>query len=258
MSVLTSAPAVLGRGAPPAGRADRAQRNPQYDRLMHTDVAIDTLLVPTTTHGRVLVRRPPAAPVAVVVGFHGYAEDASVQLRRLAAIPGADAWLLVSIEALHRFYRGRSEEIVAGWMTRRDREAAIADNLAYVDAAVERALERAQIPKSGPLIYAGFSQGVAMAFRAAIRGRHRPAGVIAVGGDVPPDVRMDPHTRFPPTLLVRGTADDWYTTTKLEADVVAIEAHGGHTRTFVFDGGHEWTASVGATAGEFVSALLAR
>ena len=219
---------------------------------------LDTLLVPTTTHGRVLVRTPAAAAVGLVVGFHGYAEDADTQLRRLAVIPGAGAWLLASVQALHRFYRGRSEDVVAGWMTRQDRETAITDNVAYVDAAVDRVIERTTVSETIPLVYAGFSQGVAMAFRAAVNGARRTSGVIAVGGDVPPELREEQQARFPPTLLVRGTGDDWYTAAKLDADVAAIERRGGDVRALVFDGGHEWTDAVGGAAGEFLAGLLAR
>jgi predicted esterase len=217
-------------------------------------MSIDTLLVPATTHGRVLIQRPSATPAGVLVGFHGYAEDASVQLSRLTAIPGADAWLLVSVQALHRFYRGRSQDVVANWMTSQDRELAIADNVAYVD----KAMEGATADSSLPIVYAGFSQGVAMAFRAALQGRRLAAGIIAVGGDVPPEIRENPGVRFPRTLLARGTGDDWYTTAKLEADVAAIERHGGHAEAFAFDGGHEWTVAVSTAAGRFLADLLAR
>jgi predicted esterase len=218
----------------------------------------DALLVPATTHGRVLIQRPSTTPAGVLVGFHGYAEDASVQLSRLTSIPGADAWLLVSVQALHRFYRGRSQDVVAGWMTSQDRELAIADNVAYVDAAVDESVERAAAEASPLLVYAGFSQGVAMAFRAALQGRRPAAGIIAVGGDVPPEIRENPGVRFPRTLLARGTGDDWYTTAKLEADVAAIETHGGHAEAFAFDGSHEWTMTVSTAAGRFLADLLAR
>ena len=38
----------------------------------------------------------------MLVGFHGYAEDAEAQLERLRAIPESTRWLSVSIQALHR------------------------------------------------------------------------------------------------------------------------------------------------------------
>src|SRR6188508_1174465 len=89
------------------------------------------------THGRVLVRDARAAArKGLLVGFHGYMESAKTQMDRLQAIPGGTDWTLVSIQGLHRFYRGRSEEVVASWMTREDRELAMADNLRYVDAAI--------------------------------------------------------------------------------------------------------------------------
>ena len=142
-------------------------------------------------------------------------------------------------------------------MTSQDRALAIADNVAYVDAAVDESVERATAEAPPLLVYAGFSQGVAMAFRAALQGRRQAAGIIAVGGDVPPEIRENPAVRFPRTLLARGTGDDWYTMAKLEADVAAIEPHGGHVQTLVFDGGHEWTMAVSTAAGRFLADLLA-
>ncbi|MEO5897827.1 MAG: phospholipase, partial [Vicinamibacterales bacterium] len=122
------------------------------------------LLVSTSTHGRVLMR-PAVSPTALLIGFHGYMENADIQMDRLAALEGSDAWTLVSVQALSRFYKGRSQEVVASWMTRQDREVTIEDNIAYVDRVVE------QVATAGtPVVFAGFSQGVAMAFRAAVRG----------------------------------------------------------------------------------------
>jgi hypothetical protein len=54
----------------------------------------------------------------------------------LHRIPDVSHWLLVAVQALHPFYT-KSERVVASWMTREDRELAIADNLAYVAAVVE-------------------------------------------------------------------------------------------------------------------------
>src|SRR5687767_15350660 len=94
------------------------------------------LLVPAPTHGRVLVR-DAGDPEGILVGFHGYLENAAIMMARLEAIPGLERWTLVSVQGLHRFYKGRSEEVVASWMTRQDRESAISDNIAYVDNVVE-------------------------------------------------------------------------------------------------------------------------
>src|SRR6185295_6305431 len=93
--------------------------------------------VATTTHGRVLLRQSRRdSSHGTLVGFHGYMENAAIQLGRLESVPGADGWTLLSVQALHRFYRGRSQEIAASWMTREDRDEAIADNIAYVSSCV--------------------------------------------------------------------------------------------------------------------------
>jgi predicted esterase len=229
-----------------------------------------TLLIPTTTHGRVLVREAPK-PRGVLVGLHGYAEDAEVQMARLAAIPGTDDWTLVSIQGLHRFYRGRSETVVSGWMVRQDREVMIGDNVAYVDAALDglslavrlkadatttdytNSLKAGAAPSdAAPLVFCGFSQGVAMAFRAAVLGHWRATGVVGVGGDVPPELLADTGTSFPPVLLMRGTREEWYTDAKMRSDVEALTARGVAVTQVVHDGGHEWTQGVSAAVSEWV------
>lgn len=208
-------------------------------------------LIPTSTHGRILVREAAGAARGVLVGFHGYGESADIQMRRLEAMPDGSRWTLVSVQALHRFYRGRSQEVVASWMTRQDREVATADNIGYVDAA----LESVPCERSATVVYAGFSQGVAMAFRSAVRGRHPGAGVIAVGGDVPPELLQDPGLAFPPVLFARGARDEWLTSEKFRADLNALAARGGRVRGHEFDGGHEWNDAVAAAAADFLESL---
>lgn len=212
----------------------------------------DVRLIPTTVHGRILVREAGAAKSqGVLVGFHGYMESAATGMDRLEAIPGSRAWTLVSIQALNRFYAGRSREVVAGWMTREDREYAIADNLNYVDAA----LDSVPHDERTRFVYAGFSQGVAMAFRAGVLGRRPGAGIIAVGGDVPPELLGDTSTVFPPVFLAGASRDEWFTSAKMQADVAALAARGVAHTPFVYDGAHEWNAAVSEAAGAFLATL---
>ena len=113
-------------------------------------------------HGRYLVRTPTAAgPWPVLFSFHGYGEDASTNLTALQRIPNASEWLLVAVQALHPFYT-KNERVVASWMTRQDRELAIADNVRYV-AGVVGAVSHEFGLETSPIVFAGFSQGVAMA-----------------------------------------------------------------------------------------------
>ena len=202
-----------------------------------------SISIETPTHGRVLIKDAvaPNADARFLIGFHGYAQNAEDMLRELDQIPGSDAWTLVSIQALHRFYSRGNERVVASWMTRQDRELAIADNIAYVDSVVRSLLANAF---EAPVVFIGFSQGVAMAFRAGILGAHRARGVIAVGGDIPPELKMEPADRFPTILLAAGGSDTLYPPEKLDADEAFLISIGVRHDVFRYAGGHEWTEAL--------------
>jgi predicted esterase len=192
--------------------------------------------IETPTHGRYLVHVPRAGAMApLLVGFHGYAEDAERHLSLLQQIPGADAWLLVAVQALHPFYT-RDDRIVANWMTRQDRELAIADNIRYVGAVVHQV--RLDHGAGSPLVFAGFSQGGAMAYRAAAH--YDADGVIVLGADVPPDVGAGTRP-LPRVLLGRGLRDTAYTEARMREDLATLARLQVPVETCVFEGGHEWT-----------------
>ena len=207
--------------------------------------------IAAATHGRYLMEPPASGGVApVMFGFHGYGEGAEAQLDRMRAVPGADRWRLVAIQGLHRFYQRRDNQVVASWMTRQDRELAIADNLAYV-AAVMHEVTR-EFPTAPRLMLAGFSQGVAMMFRAVAAAPQRVDGVIAVGGDIPPELDTAALARIGAALVCRGERDDWYTGTKFDDDVQRLRAAGTAVRPLLFAGGHEWSDDVIRAAANFL------
>jgi predicted esterase len=211
--------------------------------------------VATTTHGRFLMARPSASDAApLLVGFHGYAEAAETQLARLRAIPSADDWVVVSIQGLHRFYQRRADEVIASWMTRQDRELAIADNLAYVSAVIEDVMRERPAPY---VVFAGFSQGVAMAFRAAAACTRPVAGAIAAGGDVPPEIDAASLARVGSALVCRGVRDEWYSTAKFDADLRRLREADVRVQQLEFEGGHEWSDEVVGAAGAFLRDLRA-
>ena len=222
---------------------------------------VQVLTVRTEVHGRVLMR-PAVDPAAVVVGFHGYAEGAADQLDRLTSMPGADAWTCVAVQGLNRFYRGRTQDTVAGWMTRQDRELAIDDNIVYVDRVLDRiARERPDsVSRGGRLLrlaHVGFSQGVAMAFRAGLHGSFKADAIVGVGGDVPPELIADPSLTFPRVLLVRGDKDDVYTAAKLNTDQSALANRSLSVQGLTLDARHEWTPEISVTIARFLDLNLA-
>ena len=209
--------------------------------------------VPARTHGRVAVREAgfDGKRSRLLLAFHGYAQRAETMIELLDGVPGLDAWTIASIQALHPFYDRRGN-VVASWMTKEDRDAAIAENVEYVDEATV-ALQRER--RADVIVCVGFSQGAAMAWRAAVLGRRRAEGVIAVGGDIPPELKDVPAENFPIALVAGGTRDEWYTDAKVAADIAMLEEKAVPFGSVRYDGGHEWTDDVGRETGKFLAAL---
>jgi predicted esterase len=214
-------------------------------------VSVHAHTIAVGTHGRYLVDSPGGS-TPLLVGFHGYAESAEAQLERLRAVPGAERWRLVSVQALHRFYQRRSEDIVASWMTRQDRELAIADNVAYVLRVIE-----AEATGASAIVLAGFSQGVAMAFRAAAASARPVAAVIAVGGDVPPELDRAALAHIPAVLICRGQTDPLYAPATFTNDVARLRDARVTVTPFEFDGGHEWAGDMLRAASTFLQERFA-
>ena len=213
---------------------------------------VEARTVATGTHGRYLLSVPPGeGRHPVLMGFHGYGESAETHLEALRSIPGAERWALCSVQALHRFYERKTGGVVAGWMTSQDRELAIADNVAYVRAVAGAVL--AEPWANGKLAFTGFSQGVAMAYRAAAFAGIEAAALVALAGDVPPDVLATGMSGFPALLIGTGDGDAWYTPARLADDRVQLEGLGLKPETLVFSGGHAWTDPFALAAGEFLA-----
>ncbi len=215
-----------------------------------TGKAARLLLVETAVHGRVLLAGATGPEAPLLAGFHGYGENAERHLEALLAIPGLGGWALASVQALHPFYN-KSGEVIGSWMTKLDREQAIEDNVGYVRRVVERLRGEHLV---GPRVaFAGFSQGAAMAWRAAARSVGRCAGVVALGGDVPPELAACDLSGIGAALIGRGTADEWYSAEKMAVDLALLRGKSVAVEQVVYTGGHEWTVEFQVAAGEFLS-----
>src|SRR5260221_11395720 len=91
------------------------------DTMEQDEPAVAVRHVAATVHGRVLVR-PPAGgtPARWLVGFHGYGQHAEAFLDMLRRVPGSEAWLLTSVQALNPFYTSPTNQVIANWMARQD------------------------------------------------------------------------------------------------------------------------------------------
>ena len=203
---------------------------------------------PVEVHGRYFVRPPRSGKGELwLVGFHGQGQTADEFLESLERIPRSPAWLVASVQGLNRHYIGRTQRIAATWMTSQDRELAIADNVGWVNSVLDGIEHEFGAPRA--IVFAGFSQGVAMAYRAGLLGRRMCAAIIAAGGDVPPELKSAVTRDWPKVLAATGSRDAWYTPARLEADLEFMRARGSDARMLVFDGGHEWAGALCDAAG---------
>lgn len=199
--------------------------------------------------GRYLVDVPEGGGrFPLLAGFHGYGQRAADELVLLNRIPGAEGWIRCSIEALHPFMNAKGEP-GASWMTRCDRDLRIAENVAYVDAVIGRVM--AELPTDGRLVLHGFSQGAAMACRAAVLGRHPVSGVMLLGGGVPPE--LDGLERMLRVQHARGDRDPFLSEEALTSDAARLCNAGMQPDVVVFAGGHRATVGYFDAAAGFLA-----
>ncbi|HEU5170976.1 MAG TPA: hypothetical protein VFU46_10580 [Gemmatimonadales bacterium] len=189
--------------------------------------------------------------------LHGYGQLAAPLARRTAALarPGA---LVVAPEALSRFYvdppsaaSHAAARVGASWMTRDDREAEIADYVAYLDrvrAEVERKCGGAPLT----IRVLGFSQAAATAFRwAALGSGDPPRTLLLWAGPLPAEISAEPareRLRSTEIVLAGGDSDPFVSRDDLDRGAAELGRLGYRVRTFTFPGEHTVTAEALAGA----------
>ncbi|MCH2176627.1 MAG: hypothetical protein MK193_12960 [Lentisphaeria bacterium] len=208
--------------------------------------------IPVQTHGRVAIDHMNIESGDIdylIVAFHGYTGNAThaLEIAKQIQLPGKVVSL--GIQGLHRFYK--NGEIAASYMTREDRESAIHDNIEYFNQVMNRATTTWNWKK---LVICGFSQGAAMAMRAAanLNCNEVPIKVITVGGDIPKDIYEKLNESYPPQLLVRGEQDKLYTEEIFEQDRKLISKHNAPIKAITLPGKHRWDNEVSKAAKKFI------
>lgn len=194
------------------------------------------------------------APPALLITTHGYGQSCRGFIKNFEALREKNV-LIVAPQGINQFYwkNGRPG---FSWMTSHMREYTIQDNIAYMGELVESLSDR--YPYDPDRIFMlGFSQGVAMAFRTAAAGHVEPRGVIACGGDLPPDVhdmlfRLDPFD----ALIVHGTEDEVVKTEKGEECLRILQEFEFPVESHFFKGGHDIPDDVVAFIGDWITARL--
>lgn len=207
---------------------------------VHDDGQLQTHRLPIEWSAYFSVQ-PPAEdhdePPGLLLAFHGYGQSSKSFIGQFEAWRDRN-WLVIAPQGPNQFYWDRGK-VGFSWMTKFMREHTIRDNLAYMARLVEAIGSGFRFDPDRVFLL-GFSQGSAMAYRLAAAGLIRHAGVIACGGDLPPDVeeRLDNLAPFP-VLVVHGKQDGSMRFDKAVEGEEALRAHGWPVDTHYFDGEHE-------------------
>lgn len=207
--------------------------------------------MPVTRSARYYTLDPIGEVREVWFVLHGYGQRAADFIQPFEAIQN-DHRLFVAPEALSRFYLKDQEHVGASWMTREDREAEIADYVAYLDAVYDQivaGLDRSLVR----VVALGFSQGGTTASRWAVLGQSAVDRLILWAGDLAHDLDLDAHhdvlCRLGLTFVV-GSEDSYITPERLVAQETLLIEHSIPYRLIPFSGGHHLKSNVLHTLAE--------
>jgi len=181
----------------------------------------------------------------VWIACHGCAQLASRFLRALEEI-ATPTRLVAAPEALNRFYLETPSTVAdvaqrrvgATWMTREDRDAEIADYVAYLDRLRDHL---AAACPGARLTALGFSQGVATVCRWVALGRARVDHLVLWSGPVPADLdlgRLAARLDGARVTLVVGEADSLVKPAEVDAGAERLRSVGIACDVVRFDGIH--------------------
>ena len=201
-------------------------------------ISVHRFVIDFSVYYSVLPPAPEHDRGITLVVLHGFGQRCDRFIAQFR--PLAEAGItVVAPQAPNAFYvKFETRTVGFTWLTRYERDQAIRDVVAYLDRLLDTLHARENMPLQ-PLYFLGFSQGVSMAYRYAVHGKHGVTGVIACGADLPPDVAERlPNARPFRVLLVHGRDDTVVPVSKCEAAEQVLRRHHVPLDRFIFSGGH--------------------
>ncbi len=177
-------------------------------------------------------------PHPLLIALHGFGQVARqfIQVFEPLAKKGI---LVAAPQGAHQFYTHlKKGQVGFSWLTRYERDQSVVDFVGYIEQFYKILKERFEVD-SQRVFMLGFSQGVSMAYRTWAHSSLPVRGVIACGGDLPPDI-VEQLDSLPPIqiLLVHGRQDEEVSPEKAKEAREHLMAHGLEPEFFDFEGGH--------------------
>lgn len=177
-------------------------------------------------------------PHPTLIVLHGFGQRADEFSKVFEKLP-SQGILVAAPQGPHQFYpQFPAREVGSSWLTRYERDQAVADFIGYMQQFVEL-LQNEHAADLTRLYVLGFSQGVSMAYRFWVHQAAPVRGIIAVSSDLPPDVAERLGSAQPTNvLLVHGREDKMVSIHKLREAETILRAHAIPVELLEFDGGH--------------------
>jgi len=174
----------------------------------------------------------------VWVVCHGYGQAADRFISKFDKLDPAQNFVIAP-EGLSRFYwKGVTGIPVASWMTSKDRESEIDDQMRYLMKVMSLYTDRTQ---NVQFVFFGFSQGCATIMRFLDHSRHPFSKIILWGGSIPPDINYDTWNSYledERVHLIYGDADEYITAERRVKMNEFLEAKGPPVFIHSYQGGH--------------------
>jgi predicted esterase len=174
------------------------------------------------------------------VVLHGYGQLAEFFIRKFQAFDSADRLFIAPEGTNYQYLQGFSGRVGANWMTRHERERAIANNHRFLDFLLNDLLGK--FKKRPKINILGFSQGAATATRWASNWEGNIDRLVLWAGGFATDLILeDARVKFLNTEihLVLGEKDELISPESIEIQEELIRDLGKVVHRHFFSGGHE-------------------
>ncbi len=178
------------------------------------------------------------SPAPLLLVLHGFGQVAAEFIKIFEPLVQRGV-LVAAPQAPHQFYKSLADRTVGfSWLTRYERDQSIQDFARYMENFYALLHSEHRLDTRRVFVL-GFSQGVSMAYRMWTHSNVPLAGLIACGGDLPPDVGEHLRALSPlRVLLVHGRHDQIVPLRKAHDAQSQLENANVPVELFEFEGQH--------------------
>lgn len=177
--------------------------------------------------------------------LHGYGQLAEFFVRKFKTVFAPERLFIAPEGTNYNYLEGFQGRVGANWMTKHERETAIANNHRFLDTLLDSFLEKYQ---HKPTIHVlGFSQGAATATRWASHWEGKIDTLVLWAGGFAVDMNLDvAKEAFSETelILVLGDHDEMISQDIILKQEDLISELGRPIQRFIYPGGHDLDATL--------------